>query len=95
MSETKTMERHIYKVWDGGEQYWYSAASPFTAHNEHLRLCYVEAGVQRPTNELEVHYIPDAQPVTVRDAGPGGTSVTKPAREWAHSESGLIATTCC
>jgi hypothetical protein len=87
--------RHIYRIYDGGEFWDYSADSREQAADEHISLNYINTGVPvEDGSPQSPQQLPDDQMLTVGDAGPKGETITKSCADWARAEEGLIATTC-
>lgn len=91
-----TEKRHVYRIIDGGESYWYASTSEAAALIDHLQMNYVEAGVDFESQWLDdVSQVPDDELLRILDVGPNGEAVSRWASEWAYMEDGMIGCTVC
>lgn len=80
----------VYCIEDGGESYWYAAATPDEARVLHRKFMYFHAGMPDPTPADMAHWsvemVPGDRALRFTDTDKGaaaGEPVEKTAAEWA------------
>lgn len=82
----------VYRINDGGGVWWYVAANAEEAMRDHVRLQYTETGVPMDEGDpTDGGCLPDDKVLTVVDYPEGPTA--RPAKEWAQTGRGFLATT--